>query len=101
MKKVIISIPIALFLVFWLIDYIPYGFKLMDEPGDPWYSAYTTTISLLLMVLFYPALAISDLMGFQHFGPGYKLATFIYAVIFSILIKIIWGYFDKKKTTEN
>ena len=96
MKKYVIALPILLFLIFWSIDYIPYGFKLMNEPGDPWYSPYTTTIYLLLIGLFYPALVASDFLGLKHMGTGFQMVTFIYSVALSFIINTMWKYFCKK-----
>ena len=95
MKKYVIALPIFLFIIFWSIEYIPYGSKLMNEPGDPWYSPYTTTIYILLIVLFYPALVASDFLGLKHMGTVFQMVTFIYSVALSFIINTMWKYFCK------
>ena len=64
---------------------IPRGMTLMDEPTDPWYTHYTTPVSLLVAFYAYPATIVSTAVGLQPLSAGWWCVALLYTAL------IGWG----------
>ena len=67
----------------WLLVFLPFlplvvfsipdAVTLMPEPGDPWYTRYTTPVGLACAIFIYPVTGILMIFGIQ---PGSAIHTF-------------------------
>ena len=64
-------LPLVLFI-------IPNAFTMLSEPGDPWYTKYTSRPFLFSAMYVYPATAVSSLLGASPTSAGWWLCVLAY-----------------------
>ena len=85
-KKVIVSLPILLFLALVVIIKIPHRFSIMSEPYHPWYTPYTSVVFIFVSFFFFPVAGLFKIIGIKVSGPGYIITSFFYAIGVSYII---------------
>lgn len=93
MKKIIVSLPVILFLALVVITRIPYEFSIMSEPYHPWYTPYTSIVFILVSFFFFPVTGIFKIIGIgigtNVLGLGYMITSFFYAIGISYMMNKI------------
>jgi hypothetical protein len=102
-RFVVIWLPAFLFVCALVLPWVPGAMGLFSDSAGPWYQPITAPLFLAALFYGYPVTLLCTRLGGDDmfFSPGYYVVLAIYSLIWILLLRAVFCFFERRagKTT--
>ena len=94
----VILLPAFLFVCALVLPFAPGAMGLFSDSAGPWYQPITAPLFLAVLFYAYPVTLLCTRLGGDDmfFSPGYYVVLAIYSLIWVLLLRAIFSFFERR-----
>jgi len=94
----VILLPAFLFACALVLPFVPGAMGLFSDSAGPWYQPVTSPLFLAALLYGYPVTFLCTRLGGDNmfFTPGYYVVLAIYSLIWILLLRAVFLFFDRR-----
>ena len=98
-----ILLPAFLFMCALVLPFVPGGMGLFSDSAGPWHQPVTSRLFLAALLYGYPVTFLCTRLGGDNmfFSPGYYVVLAIYSLIWILLFRAVFLFFERRTVRTN
>lgn len=99
----VILLPAFLFACALVLPWVPGAMGLFSDSAGPWYQSITSPLFLAALFYAYPVTLLCTRLVSDNmfFSPGYYVVLAIYSLIWVLLLRALFSFFERRIARKN
>ena len=99
----VILLPAFLFCCALILPWIPGAMGLFSDSAGPWYQRVTAPLFLAALLYSYPVTLLCTRLVSDNmfFSPGYYVVLAVYSLVWVLLLRGVFSFFERRASKTN